>query len=449
MKIKTKMQLYAAIAMFFVLMAANTAIYVLFNQVSSDSELNRLQTQTNALVEALHQTDEHVDVENLLNAYLPSNGMIRVITRDETTLFTLTKENRFPSLISYTFTTEAQASLVQTDEGERFGIIYEPVIWSDGQVVTLEVSEHFEALENNMETLQLVLFLASLFILLPTFLGGRLLSELFLRPIRSTARTMQDIEQRGELKKINIEDMSKDEIYEMNATFNRMIDRLEENFEKQQHFVSDASHELKTPLSIIDSYTRLLKRWGTSKPDVMAEAIQAILSESERMKKITEQMLMLAKDESTGAMERETFDVIAMARTAVTSFSRSYERHITVQSREDSLLYHGDKEKLKQVIYILLDNALKYSDSDVTVRVMEGDTNIELSVDDHGPGIPKEEQPKIFDRFYRLDKARSRTTGGTGLGLSIAWAIIHAHQGTISIESEPPNGTSFIIDLPK
>ncbi|MFB5662884.1 ATP-binding protein [Alteribacillus sp. HJP-4] len=446
MKIKTKIQLYATIWMLLLLLATNTAIYYLFNQITSDSELTRLQSQADTIVETINDSD-NLDSRRLFTAYLPANGMIRVIENNENTIQTVTKEDRFREL-PYSFSTSESASSYVTEEGERYGMVSRPMIWENGEVVTLQLSEHLVSLENNMNGLRIVLLISSLFVLIPTIIGGRLLGNLFLRPLRSAVHTMQDIQERGELKKINIDDQSKDEIYEMGETFNHMIDRLQENFEKQKNFVSDASHELKTPLSIIDSYTRMLKRWGTQKPDVMEESIEAILTESTRMKRMLEQMLMLARDESTEELQRTSFDIAGLAAKAAQLFTASYNRHISADIPDQPVFVFADEEKLKQVLYILLDNAVKYSEADVWISIKQDEKTVQAVIKDSGSGIPEEEQEKIFNRFYRLDKARSRETGGSGLGLAIAAEIIKAHLGEITVESRPGEGAAFIITLP-
>lgn len=284
--------------------------------------------------------------------------------------------------------------------------------------------------------------------LVPSIVGGRLLSNLILRPLKAIVGTMREIQERGVFKQIELKGQSKDELYNLADTFNTMINKLKTNFEKQEQFVSDASHELKTPLTVIDSYVTLLKRWGHRKPEVMDEAIEALSSETERMKSLIQQLLTLAKDESDGQVKLKKIDLVALCRSTVERFRQTYEREIDVQTITPHVYAVADEQKMKQVLYILLDNALKYSVDKVTVKVGSQEDAVYIAVEDRGQGIPAKDIPHIFDRFYRVDKTRSRETGGTGLGLSIAKSLVRAQHGEISVQSEEHRGTEFTVTLP-
>ncbi|MET1194104.1 histidine kinase dimerization/phospho-acceptor domain-containing protein, partial [Bacillus licheniformis] len=177
------------------------------------------------------------------------------------------------------------------DDGHLYAISHTPVIWTNGEVVSLEVTEQLADVEQSLQTLKFILLIASLVILIPTIFAGRLLSKIILRPIKSLIHTMEEIQVSRTFKKIDLSSPSKDELDQMANTFNNMMDLLEENYKKQEQFVSDASHELKTPLTVVESYANMLKRWGMKRPDILEEAIEAIHSESLRMKQLTSQML--------------------------------------------------------------------------------------------------------------------------------------------------------------
>ncbi|MYL60591.1 sensor histidine kinase, partial [Virgibacillus halodenitrificans] len=246
--------------------------------------------------------------------------------------------------------------------------------------------------------------------------------------------------------KIDTENRSKDELYEMEQTFNDMIDHLKENFDKQEVFVSDASHELKTPISIVKSYAQLLERRGKDNPELWKESIDAIDSEVDRMQRLVEQMLLLAKNKSE--VNYEQVELAALTSSVIQTFQGAYDRDIQFSQDGEASTVYGNVDQLKQVIYILIDNAIKYSDSTIHVKVCEKEENILLQVEDFGQGISEKDQKRVFDRFYRIDKARSRETGGTGLGLPIAKAIITAHRGNLTVDSILGRGTVFTIQLP-
>lgn len=448
MKIKTKIQLYAAVWLLMILLLINSAIYFLFMKITTDTEIDRLKAQTETIVGAMKSsTSEGISGSHLLRAYIPSNGMIRIINKEQQAVSVVTKESRFTN-IPIQFRQNQGHTLYTLADGERLAVIFFPIIWTDGSVVTLEVTESLAPVQANMRTLRLVLFIASLLVLIPSVIGGRLLSNLILKPISSMVSTMREIQQRGIFKKLKITGKSKDELYTMAETFNQMMERLKLSFDKQRRFVSDASHELKTPLTVIESYTSLLKRWGRRKPEVFEEAVEAISTESARMRMLTEQMLSLARDESEGELDLKKVDLAALCHRTKRPFTQMNAREISIHAEEEQVYALADEQKCKQILYILLDNALKYSEREITIRVGYEAEYAFVSVEDKGIGIPQKDLPHIFDRFYRVDEARTRETGGSGLGLSIAKQLIEAQGGEILVESEEQAGTVFCVKLP-
>ncbi len=450
MSIKRKILLFSSIALVCILLLINGSIFVLFQKILYDNELRRVSEQTLAIVEATNQTVAQAnegDLRTLLRAYLPPNGMIRIITEETTSLLTIAKEGAMQQLPS-AFQRQ-QAAEIRTFAEIPYAVVSFPIIWIDGSIVMLEVTERLEAVKNTVNTLLMVLLLATAIVLIPAFIFGNALSRLIITPIKQLTETMKEIRATGAYKKITLTTSSQDELYEMGATFNEMIDLLEKNYQKQQQFVSDASHELKTPLTVIESYARMLKRWGMKKQDILEESVEAIYSEAMRMKAMTEQMLQLANEDSQLLIERKEVDLLAIAQQASQHISLSFQREISMIEEGRSFRIWADENKIKQVVYILLDNARKYSEAPININLSEADKTCSLTVTDQGIGIPSEEAEKIFDRFYRVDKARTRESGGTGLGLSIAKKIVEAHQGTITLTSAEGKGTSVTITLPK
>jgi hypothetical protein len=227
------------------------------------------------------------------------------------------------------------------------------------------------------------------------------------------------------------------------------MDILENNFEKQQQFVSDASHELKTPVTIIESYASMLKRWGMKDPILLEESVEAIYSEAVRMKEMTKQMLMLANQDTEWINDYQQVDFVSLSVETSKLIKSVYNQNISICTQYDRVVARADKQKMKQLLFILLDNALKYSYSAIKLYVGYKNDRVFFTVEDHGIGIPKEDITHIFDRFYRVDKARNRETGGTGLGLSIAKKIVDTHGGNIDVGSTEGVGTSFTVSIPK
>lgn len=228
---------------------------------------------------------------------------------------------------------------------------------------------------------------------------------------------------------------------------NLMVKPVEEAFEKQKRFISDASHELKTPLSVI-----------TVNADVLTEDIgnnkylSYIQSEATRMNILVNDLLTMAKLNSHDtACVFSNFDLSnSVESIALTFESTAFEEHKSYQLNiEDGIFYIGDINKIKQVIAILIDNAIKHSDDNglVKVSLKKIGEKIHLEVFNTGPGIPEDQKAKIFERFYRYDDSRSKSTGGYGLGLAIAKAIVDEHRGKIKIKSEINQWVKFIVIL--
>lgn len=246
-------------------------------------------------------------------------------------------------------------------------------------------------------------------------------------------------------------DGARDELRELIDVLNEMLTRIELAYNNQKQFVSDASHELRTPIAVIQGYADMLDRWGKTDPEVRDEAIAAIRAESRGMKELVEQLLFIARHENANhRYEMEYFDLGEMAAETLRETQMiAGDHHIETKSME-SVLVHGDRNALKQALRIFLDNALKYTAADGTIAlscVREGSW-ARLTVADNGVGIAKEDLRRVFDRFYRTPDARGGEVDGHGLGLSIARMIVQAHGGRIEVQSRPGAGSRFHILLP-
>ncbi|WP_420319385.1 sensor histidine kinase [Gorillibacterium massiliense] len=229
------------------------------------------------------------------------------------------------------------------------------------------------------------------------------------------------------------------------------------SFKRQQEFTADASHELRTPLSVLQSSVEILEEQKKQLPAIHQTVLGHMKDEIARMIRLTDQLLMLARGEADTLQSRqETFELRQTVYSAIERIQTiAKDKRIDIRL-EDTLpggtfLYGGDPDQINQLLYILLDNAIKYSFTDgaITVHIgKSGEAEVELSIEDKGCGIPAENLPHLFQRFYRVDKARSRHLGGTGLGLSIAAQITRNHGGQINVSSEINRGSTFTVKLP-
>ena len=447
MKLRTKIQLFTSLFMLVLVLLVNTSIYFLFYKIAADSDLEQMAVQMDALTETLADNPDisNEEAKMLIKAYLPTNGMIRVIDENDRPFILQTKYGAYESLPWEYVTTESKTIETQAN-GPDVAIITRPVIWNNGEIVTVQLSNHLNHLEETMKTLFYVLIVAGAIMLIPSIIAGTLLGRFLLNPIQKLIQTMKDNTKHAKWQKINLENRSKDELYEMEMTFNEMIDYLRDNFEKQEIFVSNASHELKTPIQIVKSYAQLLERRGMENPELLQESIEAIDSEADRMKKLVEQLLSLSKNRQAQEMNR--VDLGELTEETVETFERAYARKINFQQNADDLMVYGNRDQLEQVIYILIENAIKYSNDKINVSASKLNDDVIIQVKDHGQGIHEDEQKRIFDRFYRVDKARSRETGGTGLGLAIAKVITEEHHGEVSVSSKVGEGSTFTLCLP-
>ena len=246
-------------------------------------------------------------------------------------------------------------------------------------------------------------------------------------------------------------DSSQDELKDLTQAINHMLGRVNDAYQSQIRFVSDASHELRTPISVIQGYANLLDRWGKSDEEVLDESIQAIKGESQAMKELIEQLLFLARgDNDSIELHKEVFDVGPLLDEIIR------ETKLTTPYQDFKLEIMGpafieaDRQLIKQAIRILVDNSIKYSPEgeSIILRLKTSEEKVEITVQDHGIGIEAQDLDKIFDRFFRSDESRARKTGGSGLGLSIAKWIIERHGADFHILSRVDLGTrvSLILD---
>ncbi len=245
-------------------------------------------------------------------------------------------------------------------------------------------------------------------------------------------------------------DETETELKSLADAINCLLDRINDSYQSQIRFVSDASHELRTPISVIEGYANLLDRWGKDDKNVLDEGISAIKGEASNMKGLVEQLLFLARgDNNTMIFQPEHLNLAELA-IEVLSESRMIDQSHNYSSNIDDVMICADKGLVKQALRILVDNAIKYTDTGgkILISVMKKDTDAVLIVQDDGIGIPSGEVSQIFDRFYRTDGSRAKITGGSGLGLSIARWVAERHGGHMEVLSRQGIGTKISIIIP-
>jgi heavy metal sensor kinase len=281
---------------------------------------------------------------------------------------------------------------------------------------------------------------------------GYWLSQRALAPVDAivqTARSVSGANLHSRLAKLN----TGDELQRLSDTLNEMLDRIEQAFQRVSQFTADASHELRTPVALVRTEAELALRKSRSEAEYR-DSLQHILLEAERTTALIEELLALARADSG----RETLDMRPLdLRETLRGLAANWQQVATIRSlqfqetlaKSESFVL-GDETSLRRVVNIILDNAFKYTPPPGTIQLSltQEEKQAVITVCDSGVGIAAQEQSKIFERFYRVDKARSRDLGGAGLGLSIAQWIVQQHRGSIEVESTPGQGSVFRVKLP-
>lgn len=289
--------------------------------------------------------------------------------------------------------------------------------------------------------------LVLVFIVLGAVLGG-FSSQYMIEPVRKITHRVKEISEENISARLDPVD-SQDELMELTNQLNSMLDSLQQAFERQENFVSDASHELKTPLAVITGYANLLRRWGKDDPKVLTEAVDAISRESENMKRIVDQLLWLAKL-GDFTLNNTEFNLYEAVSDVVDGYNMTDIKHAVTLTGDPSVSIVADKNLLTEAVRTLVDNAIKYTPPEngvIKLMVDRTDDGIVIAVEDNGIGISEEDCAHIFERFYRCDKVRGRESGSCGLGLTICKQIIEMMGGKIAVESEKGIGSTFIITL--
>jgi two-component system OmpR family sensor kinase len=331
-------------------------------------------------------------------------------------------------------------------------VITMPILQEKKLLNLVQVGTSLEAVQETLRNLRIFLFTAVPSVLVFATLFARFLARRALKPISKIIKTARDIGRGQELSQRIPVFKVQDELGQLALTFNEMMDRLENSFAQMRQFSSDASHELRTPLTVLQGQNELV----LSKPRDPKEYQEVIISNLEEIKymsKVLEDLFVLSRsDENQILLNCKPMNL----RDLVEEVCRHAE--VLAEDKDISIVIaflepvkiNGDEVRLRQMIWNILHNGIKYTQpgGELKVSLLEESGFALLSIQDTGIGIPEKDLPSIFDRFYRVDKARSKDEGGSGLGLSICKHIAEAHKGEIEVESKPRVGTRFKIRIP-
>ncbi|GFN32358.1 HAMP domain-containing sensor histidine kinase [Paenibacillus xylaniclasticus] len=448
MTLRKRYTLFTIFWIIFILLLFNIFVYLFVINITTRSEEQSLTDKVKLLIENVHpQTAAMYDNPNLLNDFYNVNELIRIVSPTGVILNEEGSDKELMDQKAEYYT--AHDSGQMTIGGKRVLFMRVPLYDGPTQVASLEIMRKLNSLDTYLQILVVALAVTSAGAILFAIFGTYWFTSRLTSPIQQMVSTMREIDRSGKLRKIEAkpEDDSA-EMQQLVRAFNQMIDRLDRTFARQKQFVADASHELKTPLTVISSYAGMLKRWGRDDAAVRDEAIEAIAREVERLQNLTKSMLTLADAEQEDWLNVETFDLVPIVDELAEMMHVTFGRTVRVNAASGSVKMKGDRDKIRQLLVILIDNAIKYSKDSIDVKISAVKQSVRLYVTDKGIGIPENEIPYLFERFYRVDGARTRSTGGVGLGLSIAKRIVDLHEGQIEVISKPEQGTTIMLQFP-
>ncbi|MFD0587055.1 ATP-binding protein [Paenibacillus sp. GCM10027627] len=455
MTLRKRFTLFTIFWLILILIFFNIFVYFYVIKITTESEEEVITTKINLILEnpriqslrgisSGELLEEFRNINEMVRIIAPNNRVVNIGMADSSVAHPILQE------LPAEFLPYHQSGMI-TKGGER--IIYMRVPLYDNSTGSvkymLEFTRVLDELNNYLQVLVAALSVTSGGAILFAIFGTYWFTSRLTAPIQQMVNTMREIDRSGKLRKIEMGNREESaELQQLLRAFNQMIERLDRTFARQKQFVADASHELKTPLTVISSYAGMLKRWGRDDESLRDEAIEAISKEATRLQNLTKSMLMLAEAEQEDWLRLEMFDVVQVVDELSTMLQTTFQRSIRVKALSKSVRMTGDKDKIRQLLVILLDNAIKYSKDpiDISITLMKNNI-VKIEVKDKGMGIPENEIPHLFERFYRVDGARSRSTGGVGLGLSIAKRIVDLHEGKIDVFSLPNLGTTITLQF--
>ena len=456
MQLKFGLSYIAVIAA--VLLLLNTYPLLVSEDLVFRSKETTMQGSVSVMVYSLAGLDR-LNQENVAAAMavVEETGLSRVLVTDSAGQVLYDTRETLGAVGKYTFYSE----IVQALEGyDAFSCSYRdgafrsraasPVLYQNRIIGSVYAYEYDTEQAELLEGLQSNLLKLSAGIAAAVVLLSFILSRMLTRKISALLTGIRKVREGAYEHRTHIP--GRDEIAQIGEEFNSLTDRLQTTETLRRRFVSDASHELKTPLAAIRLLTDSILQTNNMDMETVRDFVTDIGSEAERLSRITEDLLRLTRLDSNQVDPPEVVEVAPVLEQVMRMMSLLAQEkgtELTCQTGGDCRVL-ATKGEVHQVIYNLTDNAVKYSGSHGSVRVeLRRDGNdVVLTVADNGPGIPEEDLPRVFERFYRVDKARSRAAGGTGLGLSIVQDTVTKRGGTVSAANRPEGGAVFTVRWP-
>lgn len=396
-------------------------------------------------------------------SYINSDGSITIISDDEKELSPLIASEDYVQILEASKNHQLEKYYIYADSAgaDKMVVFHRNNANRDKGI--LQVSIELDSLHKQLYT-QLTIFIV---VAIVALLTGFVLLLPSLRKTLNPLTNVIDVVERtnaGNLSEKLPVNQQQYEIDQLSFAYNNMLERIDHAFElerqsnkRMKQFIADASHELRTPITSIYGFIEVLQRGAKNNKSHLESSLKTMEQESKRMTMLVENLLQLAKLDITTEQSLYSVEKFSLAQLLdnmkIQLEMMAEDRKMTITTIPNSFSYlEGNKNQIKQVVLNVVQNAIQHTDpqsGEITIALSESGNFVKLAIKDNGVGIAKEHLPQLFERFFRVDQARSRASGGAGLGLSISKSIIDGHKGTVDVISEIGIGTSFIILLPK
>lgn len=462
--IKTRLTLWYIIVLALILTAFSTFIYInVENYMYKQVELklrNEAEQILGEFENSDNEEDNNIDSKTLINEvkeYANEDNLLAYYNSDRQLILSSRSNYVLPDKLNLEGLKSGYNYKVIEVENENhdgdWALLTLPINIEGGGITGwIKLANSLESETEILDKLLVIFIFGIPLFLITAVIGGYFLAWKALSPIDKITGTARDISSNNLEQRIEEKDTD-DEVGRLATTLNQLFSRLEKAFKREKQFTSDASHELRTPITVIraQSEKSLMEKDLDEK---CRDTLEIIRKQADYMGHLIEQLLLLARSDSgKQIIEKEKFDLkelVEMVTDEIRGIAEKKNIEIINRASQDSIEILADQSMIIQLLLNLLDNAIKYTSEGGRVEISTEKTAEEviIKIKDNGKGIPKKDQGNIFKRFYRVDKSRSRQKGGTGLGLAICEWIVKSHGGDIRLESEPGVGSEFLIRLP-
>ena len=431
------------------------SVYLIAANRISDTVDDELRLQGDAVITSLRPIDPPLSAETMrenqwlrLDEEAASGVIFQITSLDGRTLYSSFPPGS-PELAPLVTGNPPESFFATADiREERFRLQYQPISQDDEVLGGVVTGQSLKDTDQALDQVRTTLIFGGVAVLLVTNVPAYLLAGRVLKPVRRVSQLARDIERTADFSRRVPPSATGDEMAELTATFNSMIERVERTLETQKAFLADSSHELRRPLTVLRTNIAILR--DTSLPAEEREAcLRDMRAEAQAMSRLLSDLLFLSR-RTRDEIVRAPVDWSAICEQAIDRLRARGDEHKLVAKIEPGARVNGDERRLRQMLENLLENSTDYTPEggriELDLRLLDGLARLEVR--DTGIGISNEDLPHIFDRFYRGQDARAAHSEGSGLGLAIVKYIVDAHGGSIEVTSQPGSGTTVVVELP-